>query len=166
MENNSLSLTEDQSIKIVSDILDNMKQNEIYKIFLSKIKKYDVERYAKLCITKINITIFVWLFFFEYYAYMIAILLLEDNMELLNNNNNGNNITLSSNKLIKILLFIPWFIFNGLLNFCMIGAMLNLLGTLLIFSNTSLYLPVSKKLIDWWSIARSINYKKYLKNYN
>jgi len=71
MENNSLSLTEDQSIKIVSDILDNMKQNEIYKIVLSKIKKYDVERYAKLCITKINVTIFILLFFFKYNKYFL-----------------------------------------------------------------------------------------------
>ncbi len=68
----------------------------------------------------------------------IAITLLDDNMRLLNE------LKIDQFNLVKILLFIPWLLFNGILNFCLIGRVVNLFITFLIFSNASICIPVSK----------------------
>jgi len=137
---------------VLDDVLDNMKKNNIYKTIKEKFIKYDVKKYMELCITKINCTIFVWIFFSDYYSYMIAILLLNDNMQALSNNQNN----------VSPLLYIPWFLFNGIFNFCTIGCFLNLFFTLILFNNQSLCYLVSKKMINYWNTISSINYKKIL----
>ena len=145
--NNIVSKEQLTKLKI---ILRKIDDNDIMKQLKEKIKEYDIINYVRMLMTRINLVIISWLFFPDYYDYMVALLLVEDNMEILNKTDNY------QNKCEKVNLFIPWLLFNNILNYTMFGSVLNLIITIIIFTNRSMRLLLIKIILKYWfSLIRS-----------
>jgi len=135
-----------------------IENHQIVPLYIKKIKEHNIPKYIKKMITKINCIIISWLLFPSYYNYMVAILLLEDNIKILKKEDISND---------KIILFIPWYLTNGLLNYFMIGSVINLFFTLILFTNQSMRLAVINLIVNKVdSIFQSEKYKLFLEFYN